>query len=45
MGTDPVLHNDLSHALKALEDAARSIRALADALNRNPESLLHDKSK
>lgn len=45
VGTDHVLHNDLAHTLKALEDAARSIRTLADALQRNPESLLHGKSK
>jgi paraquat-inducible protein B len=37
---DAVLFNDLAHALKALEDAAKSIRILADSLQRNPESLL-----
>jgi paraquat-inducible protein B len=39
-GADGVIHNDLSHTLKALADAAKSIRALADALQRHPESLL-----
>jgi paraquat-inducible protein B len=35
--------NDLSHTLKALEDAAKSIRILADSLQRNPEALLRGK--
>src|SRR5262245_18658848 len=39
-GADGVIHRDLSHTLKALEEAAKSIRALADALQRHPESLL-----
>jgi paraquat-inducible protein B len=39
-GADGLIHNDLAHALKALEEAAKSIRALADALQRHPESLL-----
>jgi paraquat-inducible protein B len=39
-GADDAIHNDLAHALKALEEAAKSIRALADALQRHPESLL-----
>jgi paraquat-inducible protein B len=39
-GADGAIHNDLAHTLKALEDAAKSIRALADALQRHPESLL-----
>ena len=39
-GADALIHNDLAQTLKALEDAARSIRALADALQRHPESLL-----
>jgi hypothetical protein len=38
-----VLHNDLAHTLKAFEDAARSIRVLADALQRHPEALLQGK--
>ena len=44
-GQDGVLSNDLSHTLKALEEAARSIRVLADSLQRNPEALLHGRSK
>jgi phospholipid/cholesterol/gamma-HCH transport system substrate-binding protein len=40
VGADVMLHSDLAHTLRALEEAARSIRALADALQRNPESLL-----
>jgi paraquat-inducible protein B len=39
-GADTLIHNDLAQTLKALEEAARSIRALADALQRHPESLL-----
>jgi paraquat-inducible protein B len=37
---DSVLFNDLSHTLRALEEAAKSIRVLADSIQRNPESLL-----
>jgi hypothetical protein len=44
VGVDPVLQDDLARTLKALEEAARSIRALADAVNRNPESLLRGRS-
>jgi paraquat-inducible protein B len=44
-GADAVLHNDLAHALKALEEAARSIRSLATTLERRPESLLRGKSQ
>ena len=44
-GPDSVLLNDLSHTLKALEDTARSLRVLADSLQRNPEVLLRGKSK
>ena len=40
---DSVLFHDLSHTLKALEEAAKSIRILADSLQRNPESLLRGK--
>lgn len=36
---------DLAHTLKALEDAARSIRSLADMLERNPEALLRGKGR
>jgi paraquat-inducible protein B len=38
--SDSALFNDLSHTLKALEEAAISIRVLADSIQRNPESLL-----
>jgi paraquat-inducible protein B len=44
-GANSVTLNDLSQTLKALEDAARSIRILADSLQRNPESLLRGKGK
>jgi hypothetical protein len=40
-----VIHNDLAQTLKALEEAARSIRALATTLERRPESLLRGKSQ
>jgi phospholipid/cholesterol/gamma-HCH transport system substrate-binding protein len=40
---DAALFNDLSHTLKALEEAAKSIRILADSLQRNPEALLRGK--
>jgi paraquat-inducible protein B len=36
---------DLAHTLKALEEAARSIRSLADMLERNPEALLRGKGR
>ena len=42
-GADTVLHNDLAPTLKALKDAARSIRVLADTLQRHPEALLQGK--
>jgi paraquat-inducible protein B len=44
-GADAVIHNDLAQTLKALEEAARSIRALATTLERRPESLLRGKSQ
>jgi paraquat-inducible protein B len=44
-GHDSVTLNDLSHTLKALEEAAKSIRILADSLQRNPEALLRGKGK
>jgi len=37
------LHNDLAQTLKALEEAARSVRLLAETLQRHPESLLQGK--
>jgi paraquat-inducible protein B len=36
---------DLAHTLKAVEDAAKSIRSLADMLERNPEALLRGKGR
>jgi paraquat-inducible protein B len=44
-GRDSVTLNDLSHTLKALEEAAKSIRILADSLQRNPEALLRGKGR
>jgi hypothetical protein len=37
--------NDLSHTLKALEEAARALRSLANMLERNPETLIRGKSR
>ncbi len=42
-GSDSRVMTDLSRSLEALEDAARSIRILAESLQRNPESLLRGK--
>ena len=44
-GSDSVVVTDLAHSLEALEEAARSIRILADYLQRNPESLLRGKGR
>jgi len=44
-GSNSVVLNDLSHTLAALKEAARSIRILADYLQRNPESLLRGKGR
>jgi paraquat-inducible protein B len=44
-GDDAVAPNDLAPTLKAIEDAAQSIRALADMLQRNPEVLLRGKGR
>lgn len=44
-GPDSIVLNDLSQALRALEEAARSVRVLADSLERNPESLIRGKSR
>lgn len=40
---DSLLLTDLTHTLKAIEEAARAIRVLADSLQRNPEALLRGK--
>jgi paraquat-inducible protein B len=44
-GYGVVAPNDLAHTLKAIEEVARSLRALADMLQRNPEALLRGKGK
>jgi paraquat-inducible protein B len=44
-GPDSTVLNDLSHTLKAIEEAARSLRSLAAMLERNPEALLRGKSR
>jgi paraquat-inducible protein B len=41
---DSALHYELARALAELSAAARSVRALADYLERNPEALLRGKS-
>ena len=44
-GYDSIAPDDLAHTLKALEDAAQSIRALADMLQHHPEALLRGKRR
>src|SRR5215510_3708583 len=44
-GPDSAVLNDLSRTLRALDEAARSIRTLAGALERNPEMLIRGRSK
>ncbi len=43
IGGDPTRQNDLPEALRQLTDMARSVRALADYLDRHPEALLRGK--
>ena len=43
LGNNPAAGNDLARTLAELKDAARSIRVLADYLERHPESLLRGK--
>jgi paraquat-inducible protein B len=43
LGQDPAASNDLARTLSELKDAARSIRVLADYLERHPESLIRGK--
>jgi paraquat-inducible protein B len=43
IGGDPMRQNDLPEALRQLTDMARSVRALADYLDRHPEALLRGK--
>ncbi|MEE8292583.1 MAG: hypothetical protein V3R80_14000, partial [Candidatus Tectomicrobia bacterium] len=45
VGADSVVLNDLSATLREIERAARSLRVLADMLERNPEALLRGKSR
>jgi paraquat-inducible protein B len=44
-GPDSLLLNDLSQTLKEIEEAARALRILANALERNPESLIRGKGR
>jgi paraquat-inducible protein B len=43
LGNDPAASNDLARTMAELKDAARSIRVLADYLERHPESLIGGK--
>jgi len=43
LGNNPAASNDLARTLAELKDAARSIRVLADYLERHPESLIRGK--
>ncbi|WP_322033781.1 MlaD family protein [Paraburkholderia sp. J76] len=45
LGADASSQNDLPAALRELTDTARSIRALADYLDRHPEALLRGKAQ
>lgn len=45
IGGDATSQNDLPGALRELTDMARSVRALADYLDRHPESLVRGKQK
>jgi paraquat-inducible protein B len=43
-GSDSQIRGDLSSLLKQLQDAARSVRALADYLEQHPDSLIRGKA-
>jgi paraquat-inducible protein B len=45
LGNDPRSATDLAHTLAELKDAARSVRLLADMLERHPEALLRGRSR
>jgi paraquat-inducible protein B len=45
LGADASSQNDLPHALRELTDTARSIRALADYLDRHPEALIRGRQE
>jgi paraquat-inducible protein B len=44
IGGDPMHQNDLPEALRELTDMARSVRSLADYLDRHPEALVRGKA-
>ena len=44
-GANTMIHNDLAHTLRALEETLRAIRSLATTLERRPEALLRGKSQ
>ena len=44
LGNDPRSSTDLARTMSELKDAARSVRVLADMLERHPEALLRGKS-
>ena len=43
-GDESQFQRDLERMLEQISSAARSLRALADQLNRNPESLIRGRS-
>jgi paraquat-inducible protein B len=45
LGSDAASQNGLPEAMRELTDAARSVRALADYLDRHPEALIRGKQK
>ena len=45
LGSDPRSGTDLARTMAELKDAARSVRVLADMLERHPEALLRGKSQ
>ena len=45
LGNDPRSGSDLARTMAELKDAARSVRVLADMLERHPEALLRGKSQ
>jgi paraquat-inducible protein B len=45
LGNDPRSGTDLARTMAELKDAARSVRVLADMLERHPEALLRGKSQ
>jgi paraquat-inducible protein B len=45
LGSNPAASNDLARTLSELKDAARSVRVLADYLERHPESLVRGKQE